>query len=310
MIVGYPPFLRSVVDEGDARGIDWPALHVKLGLGGEGYSEEWRIYMGQRLGIDVTKDLLAVSGGYGAADLGMSVGREYPLTVLIRQLCVQDELLAKALFGTADVPNLFQYNPGQYFIESVDDELVFTLSSGIPLVRYRIRDRGSVLPYERVMAEVAGHGYDVRTRLEALGYEAHDIWQLPFFTCYGRADGTIAVDGALVYPENLATILSGPRDADIIGYKMSRTSAVGARKPRLLVLLEHRKAELTEDEREEIASYYARRLSNGLRRLNMDYRKAYEGEPRLAEPIVKVYPKGKGPFGRDNGQIKKEYLLR
>ena len=42
VIVGYPPFVKTVLDEGTRRGIDWKALHVKIGLGGEGYSEPWR----------------------------------------------------------------------------------------------------------------------------------------------------------------------------------------------------------------------------------------------------------------------------
>ncbi len=50
VIVGYPPFLKAVVDDGVREGLDWPSFNVRLGLGGEGYSEQWRDQMGARLG--------------------------------------------------------------------------------------------------------------------------------------------------------------------------------------------------------------------------------------------------------------------
>ena len=42
VMVGYPPFIKTVLDEGLHRGLDWKSLNMKIGLGGEGYSEEWR----------------------------------------------------------------------------------------------------------------------------------------------------------------------------------------------------------------------------------------------------------------------------
>ena len=38
VIVGYPPFIKSVIDEGIRHRISWKKLNTKLGLGGEGYS--------------------------------------------------------------------------------------------------------------------------------------------------------------------------------------------------------------------------------------------------------------------------------
>ncbi len=126
---------------------------------------------GRAAGVEfLTPDLLAISGGYGAADVGMTVGREYPVTVLIRRLCAKDEELASTLFfggqetdGT--LPSLLQYNPATVFAEEVDGELVFTALSGIPIVRYNIHDRGGVLPFARVMQAARDRGYDLSAML-------------------------------------------------------------------------------------------------------------------------------------------------
>jgi len=308
VIVGYPPFVKSVIDRGIERGIDWKRLSVKLGLGGEGYSEEWRAHMAAKLGVDVTRDLLAISGGYGAADLGMSVGREYPLTVQIRQLCASDSDLAIDLFGEPSVPNLFQYNPSSHFIEEVDGELVFSVLSGIPLVRYRIGDRGGTLGFDRAMSVLSDHGYDVFARLDAAGYQRDEVWSLPLFYCSGRTDGTIIIGGLNVYPENIGSVLTALADPALVGYKVASVAGPDEHSNRLLILLEHRGA-VSVQETARLAEYYAPLLIEGLQRVNKEYRRLSEGAPELARPEVRVYGEGRGPFAGDVGKIKKNYLL-
>ena len=40
VLLGYPPFLKDVVDEGVARGVDWPRYQIKMVMAGEVFSEE------------------------------------------------------------------------------------------------------------------------------------------------------------------------------------------------------------------------------------------------------------------------------
>ncbi|MBE0476541.1 MAG: phenylacetate--CoA ligase family protein [Coriobacteriia bacterium] len=308
VIVGYPPFMKSVIDEGIERGIDWASLNVRLGLGGEGYSEEWRAHVASKIGVDTSRDLLAVSGGYGAADLGMSVGREYPLTVLVRQLATADRGLARDLFGSAEVPNLFQYSPSSYFIEEIESELVFTVLSGIPLVRYRIGDRGGTMGFEHVMQVLDGHGYDAASRLADLGYDRSELWQLPFFYCLGRTDGAIMVGGLNVYPENVGTVLLELDDEELLGHKIASATGADEYSQRLLVLLEHRDESLPPEAAERLAREYAPLIAEGLKRVNKEYRRLSVAAPALAEPVVKVYGRGRGPFAADAGKIKRKYV--
>jgi len=210
VIVGYPPFIKQVVDEGAGSGIDWRTLNVKLGLGGEGYSEEWRDYIAGKIGLE-ENDLLGISGGYGAADLGMSVGREYPLSVLVRKLAYKNEALARDLFGQWNpLPSFCQYNPGLFFIEEIDRELVFTARAGIPLVRYNIHDRGGVIPFDRVLSIVSDHGFKPLQMLSDYGYRKRDVWRLPFFYVWGRSDDSVSLYGAFIYTEEIKAALDHP----------------------------------------------------------------------------------------------------
>lgn len=217
VIIGYPPFIKQVIDDGARDGIDWKRLNVKLGLGGEGYSEEWREYMGQRIGLKES-DLLGISGGYGAADLGMSVGREYPLSVLVRKLAYKDEALAQDLFGQwKPLPVLCQYNPSSFFIEEIESELVFTSSPGIPLVRYNIHDRGGVISYNRLLEVVSHHGHKPLQILSEYGYRRKDVWRLPFFYVWGRSDDSVSVYGAFIYAEEIKAALDNPDISALTG---------------------------------------------------------------------------------------------
>jgi len=305
----YPPFARAVIEEGADRGIDWQSLNLRLGLGGEGFSEEWRRYIGGRIGVDVTRDLLAVSSAFGAADLGMIVGREYPLTVLVRQLCQDDRRLANDLFDGA-VPNLFQFSPSSIYAEQIDGEVVFTNMSGLPVIRYRINDRGGVARFEHVMQVLDDHGYDPLERLRASGFSKGDVWRMPFFWVNGRSDGTIQVNGANVYDENIETVLSEVGGGEIVGHKAGKTSDRGRRQPRLLVLLEHRDPDLTREQRLALAARYRDELERGLVRVNADYAVMHAADPLIAQPIVRVYGRGRGPFLDERGKIKKDYSLR
>jgi len=66
VLLGYPPFLKDVIDKGIANGIDWQAYRIKLVMAGEVFSEEWRSLVGTRLGSSlVCYDSASL---YGTAD--------------------------------------------------------------------------------------------------------------------------------------------------------------------------------------------------------------------------------------------------
>ena len=69
VLLGYPPFLKDVIDGGIAAGIDWRPWHVKLVMAGEVFSEEWRSLVAERLGA--TDLLYGQASLYGTADAGV-----------------------------------------------------------------------------------------------------------------------------------------------------------------------------------------------------------------------------------------------
>jgi len=313
IIVGYPPFVKTVIDEGVDKGIDWEKYNVKLGLGGEGYSEEWRNHMAQKIGVDPDKDLLAISGGYGAADVGMTVGREYPLTVIVRRLCMKDKKLAEKLFHSGNakgntLPSLLQYNPATVFAEEIKGELVFTALTGVPIVRYNIHDRGGIIPFEKIMRILDEFGYDPVKLVEEKGYTKNDIWKFPFFYCYGRSDGTVHVGGLNVYPENIEVILNSCKDTEIKGYKLLSVMDEGFGQ-RLHILLEHKNGNLTEAENSNLSEKYKRTMINGLREVNKEFKKLYDTTPQLAAPVIELYGYSSGPFKTDKNKIKNKYTV-
>ncbi|MGZ8213195.1 MAG: phenylacetate--CoA ligase family protein, partial [Methylosarcina sp.] len=77
VLLGYPPFIKDVIDAGADEGIDWASYKPKLVFAGEVFSEEWRSLMGQRIGsLSPYHDTASL---YGTADGGV-LGNETPLS--------------------------------------------------------------------------------------------------------------------------------------------------------------------------------------------------------------------------------------
>src|SRR5438874_1886495 len=139
VLLGYPPFLKDVIDAGLAAGVDWSALHPKLVMAGEVFSEEWRTLVGERTGAtDPCYDSVSL---YGTADAGV-LGNETPVSVAIRRYLSEHPEAARELFGESRLPTLVQYDPQSRFFEDREGTLLFSGDNGAPLIRYHIADSG------------------------------------------------------------------------------------------------------------------------------------------------------------------------
>jgi phenylacetate-CoA ligase len=198
VIMGYPPFLKSVAD--DPR-IDWSAYTVDAGYGGEGISENLRSYLLTRF--------RQVIGSYGASDLEVNMAIEIELTIRLRRALLEDATLRHALIRTdyGVTPMIFQYNPLAYLLETNErGELVVTISRPYnisPKIRYNIHDRGHVLTYRELKSKLARLGrWDI---LDAIATKV----DLPLLFIYGRSDMSIEYYGAKVTPDSIREILFG-----------------------------------------------------------------------------------------------------
>lgn len=205
VMLGYPPFLKDVIDSGVFQGLDWPAYRPKLVFAGEVFSEEWRDLMCTRIGS--TSPHLDTASLYGTADAGV-LGNETPLSIYIRRYLANRPDIARELFGESRLPTLVQYDPSSRYFEVHDHTLVLTADGGVPLVRYHIADKGGIIDYQQMLEFLARHGFDPLAELRQQGIA--DAIPLPFVYVFGRADFTVSYFGANVYPENIAVGLEQP----------------------------------------------------------------------------------------------------
>jgi phenylacetate-CoA ligase len=200
VLFGYPPFLKDVIDAGREDGLDWSRFGIRLVTAGEVFSESFRSLVCERAGIrDPVRQTASL---YGTADGGV-LANETPLSIAIRRFLASRPDAARALFREARLPTLCQYDPCHRYFETDGDELLFTGDGGAPLVRYRILDRGGVVPYDAMLAFVREHGFDALGSL-ASGREPRP---LPFVYVFGRGSFALSFYGANVYPENVSPAL-------------------------------------------------------------------------------------------------------
>lgn len=209
VLLGYPPFLKDVIDTGRARGMEWQRYNVKWVMAGEVFSEEWRSLVGERLGAQ--NPCYNSASLYGTADAGV-LGNETPLSICIRRFFAARPEAAKVLFGESRLPTLVQYDPLSRFFEVQDGTLLFSGENGIPLLRYHIADAGGIIPYQDLLDFLATWGFDPIAQLQKdSGDEVpRGIHSLPFVYVFGRSHFAVSYFGANIYPENIMVGLEQP----------------------------------------------------------------------------------------------------
>ena len=205
VLLGYPPFLKDVVDAGIAEGLDWRRHTIKLVLAGEVVSEEWRDLMAERVGMaDPLRDSASL---YGTADAGV-LGNETPLSIAIRRFLARDPGAARALFGQARLPTLVQYDPFERFFEEHRGTLVFSGENGVPLVRYHISDQGGILAHADLLERLQALGFDAEAEARRGGERG--VRALPFVYVFGRSHFAVSYYGANIFPDAVSIGLEQP----------------------------------------------------------------------------------------------------
>lgn len=192
VLFGYPPFLKDVIDAGRADGFDWSKVPTRLVMAGEVFSEEWRTLVSERLGgVDAARHTASL---YGTADGGV-LANESPSSVRVRRRLAANPSAARELFGEARLPTLCQYDPLHRYFECPESELLFSADGSLPLIKYRILDRGGLIPFEAMRSFLSRHGWEAALA----GGRA-----LPFVYVFGRTGFALSFYGANVYPENVS----------------------------------------------------------------------------------------------------------
>ncbi|MGH3929614.1 MAG: phenylacetate--CoA ligase family protein [Pseudonocardiaceae bacterium] len=285
VLLGYPPFLKGVVDTGLARGVPWPDYHVKLVLAGEVFSEEWRTLMGERLGG--REPCFDSASLYGTADAGV-LATETPLSICIRRFLAAHPAVARELFGESRLPTLAQYDPRSRLFEVHDGTLLFTGDNGIPLIRYHIADTGGLTSFDAMLAFLADHGFDPVAELGRAEQHGRGIRPLPFVHVFGRSLFTVSYFGANIYPENIAVGLEQPSVAAWVTGKFVMESREDADRDRYLAIAVELALGVVGTE--EMRRNIAQSIADSLRRLNSEFTHYTPPEHQL--PQVSLYPAG------------------
>lgn len=283
VLLGYPPFLKDVIDSGIVRGVEWQRYQIKLVMAGEVFSEEWRSLVGERVG---SKNPCYDSASlYGTADAGV-LGNETPLSICIRRFLAEHPDASRALFGESRLPTLVQYDPINRFFEVQEGTLLFSGDNGIPLVRYHISDNGGLISYEAMLKFLAEWGFDP---VGVLQHQAgRGIRPLPFVYVFGRSNFTVSYFGANIYPENVTVGLEQPGIREWVTGKFVLQVKEDADQNRFLSVAVELAlgVEGSEEKREAIASS----ILSELLRLNSEF--ANYVPPQYQMPQVRLAPMG------------------
>lgn len=262
-LLGYPPFLKDVIDSGRARGIPWNQYDIKLVMAGEVFSEEWRDLMGERAGM--TEPLFDSASLYGTADAGV-LGNETPLSISIRRFLSRTPEAARQLFGESRLPTLVQYNPSNRFFETTPEgTLLFSGDNGIPLIRYHIADSGGLMTYANMMEFLREWDFDPSAEMAG----RRGARQLPFVWVFGRSNFTVSYYGANIYPENVTVGLEQAGIKEWVTGKFVLEADENDSQDRVLrIIIELAPEERATGERHESAAIS---IETHLKRLNSEF---------------------------------------
>lgn len=286
VFLGYPPFLKDVIDTGIARGVEWQRYQIKLVMAGEVFSEEWRSLVGDRVGSQ--NPCYDSASLYGTADAGV-LGNETPLSICIRRFLAANPQAAKALFGESRLPTLVQYDPVNRFFEVQDGQLLFSGNNGIPLIRYNILDTGGIISYDAMLQFLANWGFNpLETLTSVANHSPRGVNQLPFVYVFGRSNFTVSYFGANIYPENITVGLEQPVIQEWVTGKFVLQVKEDSDKNRFLsVVVELApQVEDSEDKRQAIANS----ILTQLLRLNSEF--ANYVPPEYQIPQIALAPMG------------------
>ena len=305
ILMGYPPFVKDVLDEANEYGVDLSKYEVKIFTATESFSERFRDYLAKKAFIkNKYKDILNV---YGSVELG-TMSHETPLANLIRSLAVKNKKVYKAIFGDVELlPTLAQFYPHIVYFEEVEGELYGTgFATSFPLVRYRFHDRGGVVGFDEMIRRLSDVGVDIFELAKKEGLSS-TIMKLPFVFVHERSDFVVVVRGANIYPQNVKAGLQTVQLEDkVTGRFTMKKEEDKNHDERLLVHVElkggvKQTESLSDEIREEIV--------NSLLKQNSEYNYLYgfEGREKLL-PIVELHELGdKEYFSRDT--IKHKWVI-
>lgn len=290
ILVGYPPFIKDVIDQAHEHGVDWKKHTVKILTAAEGYSEDFRAYIAKKAFLK--NPLTDTVNIYGTVELG-TMAHETPLSNLIRKIAVSRPEVFAAIFSDVNLnrlPTLVQYHPYIVYFEEAAGEVIATgCGSSMPLLRYRFPDRGGVIPYDTMVAKLKSAGVDILA--EARKHKIADIiMRLPFVYIYERSDHAVIIRGANIYAEEVRAALQNPALEKSITGKFTMSRQESKSMDEYLEI----NVELKKDTHASpaLAEKIQSTIIDFLNKNNSEFADQYQSVPKIMTPPVILWPYG------------------
>ncbi len=288
VLVGYPPFIKDIVDESASQSVDFKKMNVKLLFAAEAFTEEFRSYLADSVRIkNIYLDTLNI---YGTADIG-AMAYETPLSILIRRIATSKPDLFKDIFGSINkTPTLTQFNPLFINFESVDGNIILTGNNEIPLIRYNVGDHGGVYSYSQMVALLKKHGVDIVREEKKAGIDTVAN-ELPFVFVFERSDLSVTLYGLQIYPEPIrAALLKKPLAMYVTGKFTLETQFDRKQNQYLLIHLEMKKPYGENGIPKVIKRAMVNAITEQLELKNSEYRELHKFIGNRALPRLQFWP--------------------
>ena len=294
VIMGYPPFLKILVDNSD---IDWRSHDVSFIFGGESMSEGMRNYL-------TSKGIKKIYSSLGASDIELNISAENDFTISLRKLLnSNDEFRNKILKYSGALPMVFQYNPADFLIETSENgELIITVCRPdyiAPKIRYNIHDKGQIMQKKEVFKILKDLKLDKNLLVEPKT-------DLPILFHYGRSDMTVSFFGANINPADIQeTIYNIPELAKAINsFCMTTNEDLDGNKQLKISLELNQFANRTPFDSDELFVNF----NNELAKVNQDFREVQKMLSNKNQIIISFCQFGKGVFENSDIRIKAKYI--
>lgn len=299
IIGGYPPFVKDLVDYCNENNPNWKKQSIKFIFSAEGFSEDFRDYIAFNSGLK--NPYLDTLNHYGTVDIGTK-SYETPISILIRKLALKNRELYTALFGdTYKLPTLTQYIPEHFYFEEVNKGLVCTARSGLPLVRYDLKDNGGIHNFDKILKICKDNGIDLLAEAKKVGISG-TVWKIPFVYVFERSDMSVSFYGANIYPELVKKVVQNNIfNSFFTGKCTLEIKYTNKQNQSLFIHLELRK-NITGDV--ELKNTLKTEIIKKLLMENSEYRNNYEQLGKKAIPKILFWAYENANYFKSNGKQK------
>ncbi len=285
ILVGYPPFIKDIIDETIHERINLRQLHLRILTAAEAYTEKFREYLVKRAGVkNLYLDTLNI---YGTADIG-TMAWETPTSILMRRLTIQNKKMFREIFSPIEkTPTLAQYNPFFITFESIKDEILLSGSNTIPLIRYAVGDHGGTFNFSDAIEKLKQFNIHFQKEAKKNGLQ-NNIYKLPFVYVYERKDLSVTLYGLQIYPEIIKEILiEKPFNRFLTGKLTLITKCNKNQNQYLEINLELKKNKITNT---RLREFVLRKITDNLIIKNSEFRELHHHLGKRVLPKLVFWP--------------------